>query len=39
MHFDLAWSLPDDEALAYAIAFGEMDGHSWDWGRMAWKRE
>ncbi|MFO0906774.1 MAG: hypothetical protein U0835_00140 [Isosphaeraceae bacterium] len=37
MPFDVAFSLPHDEATAWAIIFGQFEGNEWDWGRMAWK--
>jgi hypothetical protein len=36
--FDVAFSLDDDEALAWCIIFGRMDGGKWDWRAMAWER-
>lgn len=36
MLFDVAFSLSDNEAVAWGIIFGQMDGGKWDWGRMAW---
>lgn len=37
--FDVAFSLPPDEAMAWGIIFGEMDGNTWDFNSMAWKKQ
>jgi len=34
--FDVAFSLPDDERLAYVVALGTIAGHVFDWGSMRW---
>lgn len=36
--FDVAWSVEDEEAMAWAIIFGQMDGNQWDWNLMRWKK-
>ena len=37
MPFDVAFSLPPDEAVAWSIVFGQMDGNEWCWERNRWK--
>ncbi len=37
MPFDVAFSLPDDERLAFVVALGTLDGRSFDWTDMSWK--
>ncbi len=37
MPFDVAFSLPDDERLAYVVVFGTLSGHIFDWQTMRWK--
>jgi hypothetical protein len=34
--FDVAFSLPARDRLAWVVALGELDGRSFDWGRMSW---
>lgn len=35
--WDVAWSLPDADALGYAVALGEIEGVAvFDWGGMRW---
>ncbi len=36
--WDVAWCLPDADALAYCVVFGELDGGAFDWSAMAWKK-
>lgn len=38
MEFDVAFSLDDAQAMAWAIIFGQFDGGEWNWNRMAWER-
>lgn len=38
MPFDVAFSLPDDEAMAWGIICGTLDGGDWDFDRMEWKK-
>lgn len=35
--FDVAAELDDGSALAFMIAFGEMEGNQWDWNAMSWR--
>jgi hypothetical protein len=35
--FDVAFSIDDETAMAWAIILGEMDGHEFDWRNMRWK--
>jgi hypothetical protein len=35
--FDVAFSLPPDERLAYVVALGTMDGQEFDWHALRWK--
>lgn len=39
MPFDVAFSLPEDEATAWGIILGQQDGNEWDWGGMQWKQK
>ena len=32
-------SLPPDEAMAWAIIFGQFEGNVWDWSAMQWSRQ
>jgi hypothetical protein len=34
--FDLAFSLPDDERLAWIVALGTLEGRRYDWSARAW---
>ncbi len=36
MPFDVAFSLPEDERLAYVVALGTIAGHVFDWHSMRW---
>ena len=36
--FDVADALTDAERLAYIVAFGEMDGSTWNWNSMSWNK-
>lgn len=38
MPYDVAFSLPDDEALGHYVALGEIDGGTFDWNAMQWER-
>jgi hypothetical protein len=35
--FDIAFSLPADERLAFVVALGSLDGGVFDWHAMQWK--
>jgi hypothetical protein len=35
--FDVAFSLPAAERLAFIVAIGELDGRHFDWRGLAWK--
>ncbi len=35
--FDVAFSLPEDERLAYVVALGTLAGNTFDWQAMRWK--
>lgn len=37
MPFDVAFSLPVDERLAFIVALGTLDGREFDWGSLLWK--
>ena len=37
--FDVAFSLPDDERIAFVVALGSLDGRRFDWNRMEWDEE
>ena len=37
MPFDVAFSLPADERLAYVVALGTLDGWEFDWQTLRWK--
>ena len=37
MPFDVAFSLPGDERLAFVVVMGTLDGRTFDWDRLAWK--
>ena len=37
MPFDVAFSLPPDERLAWIVILGTLDGRSFDWGSLSWK--
>ncbi len=39
MPFDVAFSLPDDERIAFVVALGSLDGRRFDWNRMEWDEE
>lgn len=34
--FDVAFSLPQHEVVAWTIIFGELDGGKWSWSSMSW---
>ena len=36
MPFDVAFSLPDDDRLAWIVALGTLDGRRFDWAARAW---
>jgi hypothetical protein len=35
--FDVAFSLADDERLAYVVVLGTLDGNEFDWDLLRWK--
>ncbi len=37
--FDVAMSLEDHEALAYAIIFGQFEGNVWNWSTSQWDKD
>lgn len=37
MPFDVAFSLPEDERLAFVVALGTLDGGLFDWNELSWK--
>ena len=37
MPFDVAFSLPDDERLAFIVAIGTLGGQVFDWQTLSWK--
>jgi hypothetical protein len=37
--FDVAFSLPPDEAAAWSVIFGRMDGGTWDDERNCWRTD
>jgi hypothetical protein len=34
--FDIAFSLKEDERLAFVVIMGTLDGHEFDWRKMRW---
>ena len=39
MPFDVAFSLPEDERLAFVVALGTLEGRTFDWQALGWKDE
>lgn len=37
--FDVAFSLPPDDRLAFIVALGSLDGNEFDWSTGAWKQD
>ncbi len=37
--FDVAFSLPSDERLAWVVALGSLDGGKFDFTTMRWQEE
>jgi hypothetical protein len=37
--FDVAFSLPVEERLAFIVALGILDGLVFDWGALRWVNE
>ena len=35
--FDVAFSLPPDDRLAWVVALGTLDGGEFDWATLSWK--
>jgi len=35
--FDVAFSLPSDERLAWIVILGTLDGRTFDWDRLCWE--
>ena len=36
MPFDVAFSLDDDERMAWVVVFGTLSGRRFDWISMSW---
>jgi hypothetical protein len=36
--FDVAFSLPEDERLAWIVIMGRFDGLEYDWGTRTWTK-
>ncbi len=36
MPYDIAFTLPSDERIAYVIIMGTLSGHIFDWHAMRW---
>jgi hypothetical protein len=36
--FDVAFSLDDDERLAWVVVMGQLNGLTWNWDTMSWER-
>jgi hypothetical protein len=36
--FDVAFSLPADERLAWVVVMGRFDGFDYDWSAQRWKK-
>ena len=39
MPFDVAFSLPEDERMAFVVALGTLEGRIFDWQALGWKDE
>jgi hypothetical protein len=37
--FDVAFSLPDDERLAYVVVLGTLEGRRFDWSTHTWQEQ
>ena len=37
--YDVAFALPHSDALAYFVALGEIEGGTWDWVAMGWRKK
>jgi hypothetical protein len=35
--FDVAFSLPVDERMAYVVVLGSLDGQEFDWSALRWE--
>jgi hypothetical protein len=35
--FDVAFSLPEDERLAFVVVLGTLEGRVFDWPSLSWK--
>jgi hypothetical protein len=35
--FDVAFSLPEDERLAFVVVLGTLEGRVFDWSSLGWK--
>jgi hypothetical protein len=35
--FDIAFSLPPDERMAFVVALGTLEGRLFDWQNLRWK--
>jgi len=36
--FDVAFSLPPEERLAFVVVLGQLDGNGFDWQNLSWKQ-
>ena len=36
--FDVAFALDETTRIAWCVIIGELDGATFDWGRMAWEQ-
>jgi len=34
--YNVAFELDDDERMAYVVAFGVLDGLTFDWAKLKW---
>lgn len=37
MPFDVAFSLDEEERLAFVVAIGTLDGREFEWSSLTWK--
>jgi hypothetical protein len=37
--FDVAFSLPPDDRLAWVVVFGTLDGGEFDWAAPRWEQK
>ena len=38
VEFDVAFSLDDAKAMAWAIIFGQFEGGKWNWNTFRWDK-